>query len=144
MYKISMPPIKRKYRDRYIFVPGDWQADVPNIQVEQSVLDAWTRYLRQDGLGVIESVKRAHEMGQMLMNASYRSGLLDHTSYWAKKYAKRYPSVLTAHDLEHKIYTLNGFDPQTIQTSYVPFHRVGRVGQPFMNTMLREMYENKS
>ena len=69
--------------------------------------------------------------------------LLDHTAYWAKKYAKRYPMSLTFISATGwgNTSTLAGFDPERVQLGYVPGQRTGRSGQPFMNLMLGEMHD---
>lgn len=122
MFKIPMPEIKRKH----IHIPGGWHAHVPRIDLEPCVLDAWVAYLRQQGVGVLQSRAKAQQIGQDVYVAGFRPGLLHHTAYWAKKYHKRYN-------------TLDGFDPERVQGGYVPFVRYGRRGQPFMNSMLGEM-----
>ena len=91
MFNIPMPPIKRKWQGKYLYIPGGWMAQIPRIEVEDCVLDAWALYLRQSGHGTIESLEAAKEIGQDIYVAGYRAGLLTHTSYWAKKYAKMSP-----------------------------------------------------
>lgn len=139
MYRIEMPHIKRKWQGKYIYIPGGWRAHLPIIEVEPCVLEAWRVYLMQSGVGVIESVAQAKRIGQGIYAAGYRPGLLSHTMYWAKQYAKAYPESLEATGMIDGIYVLKGFEPERVQSSFVPFQRSGRKGQPFMSSLLREM-----
>jgi len=139
MFKIEMPHLKRKHGTKYLYVPGGWQADMPRIQVEPCVVDAWALYLRQSGMGTLDSLNRAHEMGQLIYEAGYRPGLLSHTMHWAKQYAKSYPDTLCQVGMKNNIFSMNGFDPSVVQSGYIPFQRGTRRGQPFMIKLLGEM-----
>jgi len=124
-----------------LFIPGGWHAHIPDSQVEPVAIDAWALYFRQEGMGVIKSLEEAKALQWKLMAAAWRPGLMSHTAYWAKKYAKAYPDTLMRHDKDYGICLLRGYRAERVQTSYVPFHRHGRKGQPFMNNLLREMYD---
>jgi len=141
MFKLIMPPIKRKFNDKYLFIPGGWHADVPENIIESGAIEAWALYFRQEGMGTIKSIVEAKELQWKLMAAAWRPGLMSHTAYWAKKYALAYPDTMYNFAETYQQYELDGFDPERVQTSYVPFHRHGRKGQPFMNNLLREMYD---
>jgi len=141
MYQIVMPHIKRKWGNKYLYVPGGWKAQVPRIEVESCVMEAWVVYLRQSGMGVMDSIQGAKQIGQSIYLAGYRPGLISHTAYWAKQYAKMFPDSLRYVGLVKRIYSLDGFDPEIIQTSYIPFHHHGKRGQPFMNKLLVEMHD---
>lgn len=142
MYHIVMPHIKRKRaKGGYLYIPGGWMAQVPRIEIEPCVIDAWMLYLRQSGIGVKDSVDGAHEIGQRIYLAGYRPGLISHTNYWARQYEKAYPESLRAINDHHEIYSLDGYDPEIVQSSYIPFHHHGKRGQPFMNKLLGEMHD---
>ncbi len=142
MHKIEMPHIKRKLGNKYLFIPGGWFARVPRVKIEPCVIDAWALYLRQEGMGVVEALDEAKMIGQRVYAAGDRPALLSHTMYWAAKYARAYPETLEEFDPAHKIYSLHGYDPEIVQSGYVPQHKTGKHGKPFMNRMLREMREN--
>lgn len=144
MFKSPMPDINRKFGSKRLFIPGGWPADLPRIEVEACVSDAWALYLRQDGMGTIESVRVANAMGQRIYEAGIRPGLLSHTMYWASVYAEMFPDSLYRAGQIDGIYAMRGFDPYPVQSSYIPFHRVGKSGQPFMKHMLKEMYDEHS
>jgi len=139
MFKAEMPDINRKYGNKRLYIKGGWQADLPRIQIEPCVIDAWALYLRQDGRGTLESIAIANVIGQRIYEAGIRPGLLSHTMYWAGKYAKMFPQHLERAGQIDGIYKLNGYDPEPVQYSYVPFHRTGKSGSPMMMSMISEM-----
>jgi len=142
MFNIEMPHIKRKRKEGgYIYIPGGWHAQVPMINVEPCVQEAWMVYLRQTGMGVMDSIHAANEIGQSIYLAGYRPGLLSHTAYWAKQYVKMFPEALMEHEFAHNIHMLRGYRAEIVQSSYIPFHHHGKRGQPFMNKLLLEMHD---
>jgi len=139
VYRIEMPHIKRKWQGKHLYIEGGWPMLVPRVTLESCVPDAWALYLRQSGSGTIESVTEAIALGQSVYEAGYQPKLMSHTMYWAKQYAERYPDMLKPLNDYHPIYVVEGFDPEIVQSSFVPLARHGRRGQPFMDNMLREM-----
>lgn len=153
MIPFEMTDIRRHFTGRnkvgpkgahiYLLVPGGWTAQVPEVTGEPQILDAYKRYFIQDG----NSSQMAAELARETVQETYRHGFIDglRDSIWAhaREYAVMYPELRQRSELSSRggnvEITMRGFDPEVMQSAYVPFQRPGRAGLGFVKDMLRRM-----
>ena len=135
---------RTKTRGR-IFVPGGWQAWVPEVELLDSDLNAYAAAFMDEERGDALAARRraariiAAEYGRCRIRNLRLS-----VAGWARKYSRMYPDL--CEEAERKrgghmryCWILRGFDPERIQACFLPDANTGRRGNPYANRMLAEM-----
>lgn len=139
MKRLSMPDIECRSRKARggprIFIPGGWEAFIAEISLDAETLRAYTR--------VVGSAAEAAALHQQIYERGYIVGLRLAIARRAQLYYQLYPELAEPlrreYDTSQQFVTLRGFDPQTLQSTYIPFERPGRAGNPLIEEMLHTM-----
>jgi hypothetical protein len=116
-----------------LLIPGGWNAYVGQVTLDKRTQDVYANYLG--------NAAKAAEIGQKVFEAGYLAGLRHAIKRRAIEYAMMFPDLVEEKkDKGSKKYaTLRGFDPELVQSCYVPHDNVGRTGKAFAENMLRRM-----
>ena len=108
-----------------ILVPGGWPIRVPEI----------------------ERVRDANvELSQLMLDSAYVKALREAIARRAKEYAKLHPELCEPTGPETsrgRFVHLLGFDPEELQSTFTPFHGVGREAHDALVEILQEMGEKE-
>jgi hypothetical protein len=138
MKLLDMPAIECRTLDRSstkIFIPGGWKAYVGEISIDAETLRAYAR--------VIGDTNEALELHQQLYEKGYMVALRLAIARRAQRYHELFPKLAQPlrrdFNTTQKYVTLLGFDPAALQSTFIPYERPGRGGNPLVDETLREM-----
>ena len=137
MKKLEMTPLqtgaKLKGKPVTLYLPGGWEAIVPQVKADDTTRRAFARYLRNEGLTEWDAEQEADATIQKLFESAYIRGVRAMLYRRMKEYAEQYPDLVTDDG------KLKGFSPERLQSAYFPYERSGRVGKTFIDTLFAEM-----
>ena len=112
-------------------IPGGWKAWVPEFFVDATYMQALTQALAPYHP---EPEKEARRRMQDMGEVGFVSRLKDFIRRHADRYAKRFPHT------RRPDRTLAGFDPERLQTRFIPGERSwGNNPKPYITKALTEM-----
>ena len=123
-----------------------WIVQVPLVAaVDEEIVEMYARYFVSDGMMSNKAWQRAKLTVQMTYEQGYIEGLRECLARRSAEYAEMWPNLMQKvgekiiGKRRIQIVELRGFNPQIVQSMYVPFQNTGRGGLDYVKGMLADM-----